>query len=101
MLPSEPARWLFVVEVVFGSRICTRQYSRRRLTGWTGNRIAVFVDLHSQTETHLSEDLFDLVQRFTPEVLGLQHFGFRFLNQFADGLNVRVFQAVVAANGQL
>ena len=35
------------------------------------------------------------------EVLGLQHFGFGLLHQFADGLNVCVLQAVVAADRQL
>src|SRR5438067_13756482 len=97
----EPACWFFLVEFVFRSGIRAGQYSRRWLAGWTGNRISVLVDLHSQTETHLGEDFFDLVQRLASEVLRLQHLGFGFLNQFADRLNVSVLQAVVAADRQL
>ena len=68
------------------------------MAGWTGYCVSVLIDLHPEAEPHLREDLFDLVQRFTAEVLGLQHLGFRLLHQFADALNVSVLQAVVAAH---
>jgi len=42
-------------------------------------------------------DFLDLVERLTAEVLGLQHLRLRLANQLADGLNVGVLQAVVAA----
>ena len=47
------------------------------------------------------QNFLDFVQRLAAEILGLQHFGFGLLDQFADGLNIRVLQAVVAANGKL
>ena len=47
------------------------------------------------------ENFLDLVQRLAAEVLGLQHFGFGLLHQLADGLDIRVLQAVVAAHRKL
>src|SRR5664279_5711123 len=51
--------------------------------------IAVLVDLHPETETHVRQDLLDLVQRLAAKVLGLQHLSFRLLHQLADGLDIR------------
>src|SRR5580698_399705 len=77
--------------------------SRRRqnlVRGRAGYRIALLVDLHSQTQAHRAQNFLDLVQRLAAEVLGLQHFGFGLLHQFANRLNVRVLQAIVAAHGE-
>jgi len=60
----------------------------------------VLVNLHTQAQAHGAENFFDLVQRLAAEIFRLQHFGLGLLYQFADTLNVRVLQAVVAANGQ-
>src|SRR5260221_1097325 len=62
---------------------------------------SVFVKLHAQREAHLHQYILDLVERFAAEVLGLEHFVFALLHQFANGLNVRVLQAVVRAHGKL
>src|SRR6266852_625603 len=64
-------------------------------------RVAILVDLHAERQAHLGEDLFDLVQGLAAEVLGLQHFGFGLLDEFADGGDVGILQAVVAADGEL
>src|SRR5215472_11472724 len=74
-----------------------RRIRRSRCGSAAGHGIAVLVDLHAKAETHVGEDLLDLVQRLAAEVLGLQHLCFGFLHQLADGLNVSVLQAVVAA----
>src|SRR6266436_8501519 len=61
----------------------------------------MLVKLHAQREAHLHQYIFDLVERLAAEVFGLQHFVFALLNELADGLDVRVFQAVVGAHGKL
>ena len=66
-----------------------------------GLRVAVLVDLHAEREAHLREDFLDLVQGLAAEVLGLQHLGFGLLDELADGGDVGVLQAVVAADGEL
>src|SRR5579862_2065466 len=86
--------WLQLVVRSVGR--CGQRYVRR----WSGDRIAVLVDLHAKTQTHRGENLLDLVQRLAAEVLNLEHFGFGLLHELANGLDVRVFQAVVAAHGQ-
>src|SRR6267378_2612876 len=67
----------------------------------SGLRVAVLVDLHAERQAHLSEDLFDLIQGLAAEVLGLEHLGFGLLDELADGGDVGVLEAVVAANGEL
>src|ERR1700731_397970 len=62
---------------------------------------AVLVELHAQREAHLHQYIFDLVERFAAEVLGLQHFIFALLDEFANGLDVGVLQAVVGTHGKL
>lgn len=49
------------------------------------------LDLDAQTQSHIRENFLDLVQRFFPEVFGLQHLSFSLLNQIRDGLNIRIF----------
>src|SRR5579859_8192319 len=79
------------------------------VAGWRGglarerrpDNAAVFVELHAQAEAHLHQYILDLVERFPPEVLGLQHFVLALLHELADGLDVGVLQAVVAAHGKL
>src|SRR6267378_1470793 len=76
--------------------------------GWRGglarqrrpDDAAVLVELHAQTEAHLHQYILDLVERLPTEVLGLQHFVFALLDEFADGLDVGVLQAVVRAHGK-
>jgi len=53
------------------------------------------IRLHAQTETHAVEDFLDFIERFASEVLRAQHFRFRLLNQFIDGLDAGILQAVV------
>src|SRR5438067_13400203 len=73
----------------------------RQNGGGSGLRVPVLVDLHAERQAHLSENLFDLVQRLAAEVLGLEHLGFSLLDKLADGGDIGVLQAVVAANGEL
>ena len=73
----------------------------RQNGGWSGLRVAVLVDLHAEREAHLRENFLDLVQGLATEVLGLEHLGFGLLNEFADGDDVRVLQAVIAADRKL
>src|SRR4029077_20420660 len=62
---------------------------------------AVLVELHSQREAHLHQYIFDLVERLTAEVFGLQHFVLALLDELADGLDVCVLQAIIGAYGEL
>src|ERR1700732_1351536 len=62
---------------------------------------AVLVKLHAQREAHLHQYIFDLVERFAAEVLGLQHFIFALLYELANGLDISVLQAVVGTHGKL
>src|SRR5262249_5017825 len=59
------------------------------------------VDLHAQRQAHVREDLFDLLQRLTAEVLGLEHVLLGPLNELADERDVRVLEAVRRANREL
>src|SRR2546430_2254091 len=61
----------------------------------------MLVELHAQREAHLHQYIFDLVERFAAEVLGLQHFIFALLDELANGLDIGVLQAVVGTNGKL
>src|SRR5215469_1317452 len=85
---------LFVVEraVAGGERRGGKNRGRSR------NRVAIFIDLHAERKTHLSKDFLDLVEALAAEVLGLQHLGLGLLDQLADGRDVGVLQAVVAAH---
>src|SRR5277367_4881965 len=79
-------------------------FFRRRRRGLAGKRrpddASVFIELHAQREAHLHQYIFDLVERFPAEVLGLQHFVLALFHEFADGLDVGVLQAVVGAHGK-
>src|SRR5919197_622601 len=69
-----------------------------------GRRLALgrpVLQLHSQGEPHLREDLLDLLQRLAAEVLRLQHLGLGLLDEIADGLDVGVLEAVRGADGEL
>src|SRR5690349_14295933 len=48
---------------------------RRRLRG--GRLGRPVLQLHAQRQAHLGKDLLDFLQGFPPEVLGLEHLGFR------------------------
>ena len=48
------------------------------------------IHAHTETEPHAVQDLLDFVQRLAAEVLRLEHFGFRLLNQLANRADVRV-----------
>src|ERR1019366_8028118 len=87
---------LVVVAAIAGSK-----GGSGRNAGGSGNGIAIFVDLHTQRQAHLSKDFLDFIQALAAEVLGLQHFGFGLLHELADGLNVGVLEAVVAADRKL
>src|ERR1700722_13451339 len=87
-----------------GLQLIVRPVSRSRehqVGSRSGYGIAVLVDLHTQAQTHRGKYLLDFVQRLAAEVLGLDHFRFGLLHQFANRLNVRVLQAVVAAHRKL
>src|SRR6185436_19910936 len=59
------------------------------------------VDLHPERETHVGEDLLDLLEGLATEVLGLEHVLLAALHQLADERDVRVLQAVRRADGEL
>src|SRR5258707_4263857 len=88
---------------------CQKLQADGFVRGWRGglarqrrpDYAAVLVELHAQAEAHLHQYILDLVERFPAEVLGLQHFVFALLHELADGLDVGVLQAVVAAHGKL
>src|SRR5882672_8645662 len=61
----------------------------------------MLVKLHAQREAHLHQYIFDLVERLAAEVFGLQHFVFALLDELANGLDVRVLQAVIGTHGKL
>ena len=63
-----------------------------------GTALPLLVNLHAQREAHLGENFLDLVEALAAEVFGLEHLRFGLLHQFADGLDVGVLQAVVAAD---
>src|SRR5580698_4124282 len=87
---------LVVERAVAGGERCGGKHGGR-----AGNRVAVLIDLHAKRETHLSKDFLDLVEALAAEVLGLEHLGFGLLDQLADGRDVGVLEAVVAAHGEL
>src|SRR5882724_1800182 len=68
---------------------------------WRPDDAAVLVKLHTQREAHLHQYIFDFVERLAAEVLGLEHFVFAFLHEFANGLDVRILQAVVGTDRKL
>ena len=62
---------------------------------------ALRVELHPEGEAQTAQDFLDLIQRFAPEILGAKHFRFGLLHQVADGLDIRVLEAVVGTHAQL
>ena len=48
------------------------------------------INFHSQLQTHLAQDFFDLIQRLVAEIFGPEHFMLTLLHQFTDVLDVRV-----------
>src|SRR5438309_577886 len=103
-LSSSALRWLVLrlsLRPVFAWRDIADSlllHRRRRGGGRLGRPV---VQLHAQRETHLGEDLLDFLQGFPAEVLGLEHLRFALLHQVADGLDVRVLQAVGGADREL
>ena len=71
------------------------------MLGRSGHRVAVLVDLHAQDRPICARISLISFRLLAAEVLGLEHFGFGLLHQFADGLNVGVLEAVVAADREL
>src|SRR5262249_11364641 len=59
------------------------------------------LESHAQVETHLVEDLLDLIQRLAAEVLRLEHLLLGLLHQLAEVANVGVLQAVRGADAEL
>src|SRR5690348_6002806 len=62
---------------------------------------AVLIELHAQRKPHLDENVLDLVKRLAAEVFGLEHFVFALLHELANGLDIRVLEAVVGADRKL
>src|SRR3954454_5285879 len=67
----------------------------------TRNGITLFVELHTEIETHTIQDILDLVQRLLAKILGGQHLALGPLHEIANGTNVSIFQAVVGPSRQL
>ena len=57
--------------------------------------VTVVVEFQPETHSHGGQNLFDLVQRFPPEVFGLEHFAFALLDQLADRSDLCVLQTVI------
>src|SRR5437867_7883462 len=49
---------------------------------------------HPERQSEAGENVFDLIERFTSEVLGGEHLALRALHQVSECTNVRVLQAV-------
>src|SRR6266853_3291987 len=88
----------------FHARLEARGFLRR---GWRGlarerrpDDAAILVELHAQTQAHLGQDFLDLVERLAAEIFRLQHLVLALLDQFADGLDIRVLQAIVRTDGE-
>src|SRR5690606_6120948 len=58
-------------------------------------------ELHTEAESHFVENLFYLVERLPSEVLRTEHLCLGLHHEFADILNIRVFEAVRASYAQL
>ena len=56
---------------------------------------------HPETETHVGQNFFDLVQGFPPEVFRCQDLRLGLLNKIANILDVRVFQTIGGADREL
>src|SRR5262245_15063582 len=56
---------------------------------------------HAEAQTHLVEDLLDLVQRLAAEVLGFEHLLLGLLDQLAEIADVGVLEAVRRAYAEL
>src|SRR5581483_9644452 len=51
---------------------------------------AMLVELHAQRQSHLHQNVLDLIERLAAEVLGLEHFIFALLHEFTNSLDIRV-----------
>src|ERR1051326_1785755 len=52
------------------------------------------IDAHAEAQPHRVENLLDLVEALSAEVLRLQHLRLGLVHELADGADVRVLQAV-------
>src|SRR5439155_3810450 len=91
---AEGGRYKLQAEVFFGGWSSGLAGERRP------DDAAVLIELHTQGQAHLDEDFLDLVEGLAAKVFGLEHFVFALLHQLANGLNVRVLEAVVGADGK-
>ncbi len=62
------------------------------------DRISLFIEFHSEGQSHAIEDLDDLDKRGATEILRRQKFLLGLLDQFPHGADVCVLQAVVRAD---
>src|SRR4029077_6982675 len=67
----------------------------------TLEQLRPIVDLHPERKTHVCQDLLDLLQALSSEILRLEHVLLASLNELADELDVRVLQAVGAPHAEL
>src|SRR5499427_5274377 len=85
------------------------RWSLRCLMGWSwldlgarrGFVLVVGAHVHAEVESHLGEDVLDLLQRLAAEVAELEHLRLALLHQLADGLDLRGAQAVAGTHRQL
>src|ERR1700686_2949828 len=88
----------------FFARLEARGFLRRWRRGLAGERrpddAAMLIELHAQTQAHLVQDFLNFIERLAAEVFRLQHLVFALLNQFPDGLDIRVLQAIVGTHGE-
>src|SRR5262249_31584882 len=88
---APPPETALQAEVFFGGWRCGLARKRRP------NDAAVLIELHAQREAHLDQNFLDLVEGLAAKIFRLKHFVFALLHQLANGLNVRVLEAVVGA----
>src|SRR3954453_3364697 len=67
----------------------------------TGNWITLFVELHTEIETHTIQDILDLIQRLLPKIFRGQHLALGPLHEIANRTNVSILQAVIGPDRQL
>src|SRR5258705_5610957 len=58
-------------------------------------------DVHAEGETHLPQDVLDLLERLAPEIAVLEHLGLALLDQVADALDLGRAQAVARPHRKL
>src|SRR5437867_3679315 len=66
-----------------------------------GLALVVLVDLHTERQSHLAQDVLDLLERLATEVAVLQHLRLALLDQVPDRLDLGRAQAVARAHRQL